>query len=57
MTPSDIVRYTCVVQYYVEQKKKDGWKGGAYVAEVLKRAVLVERRSVGRVSRWGTQPF
>ena len=37
MTPSDIVRYTCVVQ-----EGRDGWKGGAYVAEVLKRAVVVE---------------
>ena len=42
-----------------QEKRKDGWKGGAYVAEVLKRAVVVEKRlvgrvgRVGRVSRWG----
>ena len=24
------------------EERKDGWKGGAYVAEVLKRAVVVE---------------
>ena len=46
-----------------QEKRKDGWKGGAYVAEVLKRAVVVEKRlvgrvgRVGRVSRWGPQPL
>ena len=29
------------------EEGKDCWKGGAYVAEVLKRAVVVERRLVG----------
>ena len=26
------------------EEKKDGWKGGAYVAEVLKRVAVVESR-------------
>ena len=29
------------------EEGKDGWKGGAYVAEVLKRAVVVESEQVG----------
>ena len=39
MKPIDIFRYTCVVH---ENRRKDGWKGGANVAEVFKRAVVVE---------------
>ena len=42
------------------EERKGGWKGGANVADVLKGAVVVERRlvgRVGRVSRWGSQPL
>ena len=45
------------------QERKVDKKDGAYVAEVLNRAVVVERRlvgrvgRVGRVSRWGSQPL
>ena len=49
MTPSDIVRHTCVVQYQGRtEERKDGWKGGACVTDVLKRTVVVESKLVGR---------
>ena len=42
-----VISWDTLALFNRAEERKDGWKGGAYVTEVLKRAVVVESEQVG----------
>ena len=55
-----VISWDALALFNRTEERSDGWKGGAYVAEVLKRAVVVESRlvvlgevrEVGELGEW-----